>query len=666
MFRRQPTGDAEPERSFFDKENHLSKNELAQRQDPSAFFAGVLALILLCISNPAFAEVAIETSVSRSRVAVGEELQLDLIITNAEGKISTPNISSIQGFTSYSQGRSQEIQIINGRTSSKSIFSYILIANELGQKTIGPFEINIGDKTYKVAPVKVEVVQNGGGGPSSGGPMVYSQTSVSSPNPRALPTEGVSDRDIFVKVWLDKDTGVVNEPAMLAYTLYTRLSATYRGFEKEPETTGFWIEDFPPDKTIRRTEQILNGSRYVVADVRKIALFPTQSGVYTIEPGVLSAAIEVRSQDSFDNFFSSNVFGRRSFPSTFISQIIEKKIPAEKVVLTVDALPEAGKPSSFKGAVGNYRIESSLDKQEVEAGNPVTFRLRLSGQGNISTVELPAIDKLENFKIYDSSTSTNISKNRLIVEGEKVVETVMVPKKEGDTVIPSLIFSYFDPKLHEYKQLRTVMQRLKVLPGVLEAQDNSSGGSSVSPITPAEKEDVLFLGKDIRYIKPVDDGKKLPDKELYRRGWYWVLDLVLAIMGTLFMFFSRREPDASQEAAARSRRSKQTANKKLKSAAKFLKEGKKEEFYAEISRAVHGYFSDKLGLPKSSSWISFEELEHEAATKVDAKLLEQVRQLFDRMAAGRFSTLGSDAQEMKVLYESVAQVITDFEKARIR
>ncbi len=624
----------------------------------------VSLFILLCASSLAFAEVAIETSVNRSRVSIGEELQLDIIITNAEGKISTPTISSIQGFTSYSQGRSQEIQIVNGQTSSKSIFSYLLIANELGPKTIGPFEIGIGGKIYKVAPVSVEVVQNSSG---NARPPVYSQTPVSSPNPRALPTEGVSDRDIFVKTWLDKDTVVVNEPAMLTYTLYTRLSATYRGFEKEPETTGFWIEDFPPEKTIKRTEQILNGSRYVVADVRKIALFPTQSGVYTIDTGVLSAAIEVRSQDSFDSFFSTNVFGRRNFPSSFVSQVVEKKLPADKVVLTVKTLPESGKPADFKGAVGNYRIEGSLDKQEVEAGNPVTFRVRLSGEGNISTVELPSIDKLDHFKIYDSSTSTNISKNRLIVEGEKIVETVMVPKKEGDFVIPILSFSYFDPKAQIYKQLRTASGRLKVLPGAPEAEDNPAKGSFVSSVTPATKEEVSFLGKDIRYIKSVDDGKKLSLPELYQRQWTWVLNLILAACAVFFMVFSSRKEDSVQSAqgAARSRHSKQVADKKLKTALRLLKEGKKDEFHAEISRAVHGYFSDKLNMP-SSSWVGFDDIRRQVEAKTDPKLLDETRDLFERMGEGRFSSVESDANQMQTLYAAAARVIASFEKARIR
>jgi hypothetical protein len=116
-------------------------------------FLLVLFLSGVCI-HPAFAEVSIETSVSRSVVAVGDELTLDIIISNANGSISKPNFPSIDGFTSYSQGHSQQISITNGSMASTSIFSYVLIANSVGKKTIGPFEVSIGGRVYKAAAVK--------------------------------------------------------------------------------------------------------------------------------------------------------------------------------------------------------------------------------------------------------------------------------------------------------------------------------------------------------------------------------------------------------------------------------------------------------------------------------------------------------------------------------
>ncbi|HLD75771.1 MAG TPA: hypothetical protein VI874_02025, partial [Candidatus Norongarragalinales archaeon] len=91
---------------------------------------------------------------------------------------------------------------------------------------------------------------------------------------------------------------------------------------------------------------------------------------------------------------------------------------------------------------------------------------------------------------------------------------------------------------------------------------------------------------------------------------------------------------------------------------------KADEFAAELSRAVHGYFSDKLGL--SGKWAAFEEIENIARAKTDPVLLDRARELFDRMAAGRFSSAGYDEEGMRSLYESAKDVITAFEKVRIR
>ena len=177
---------------------------------------------------PAWAdrEVSIETSVSSSRVEVGERITMDIVVSNAPGKISSPQIGTIDGFAIYSQGHSQEISIINGQMSSRSVFSFVLVANSQGKKTIGPFQVMIGGRVFKTSPVEVEVVSTVRPGSSVrvGNPA----SPVSAPPARALPQGQVTDKDIFVQAWIDKDDVYINEPVMLTYTFYTRLSATYK------------------------------------------------------------------------------------------------------------------------------------------------------------------------------------------------------------------------------------------------------------------------------------------------------------------------------------------------------------------------------------------------------------------------------------------------------
>ena len=132
-------------------------------------------------------------------------------------------------------------------------------------------------------------------------PVPQDQTFVVSPG---------TDDNIFVQAWVDRKTLYQNEQMLLTYSLYTRYDTRYEGFDKEPETSGFWIEEFPMGRDVPRETVRQNGKRYVKADVKKLALFPTAPGNYTIQPGTLKVSIreEPQGSNAFDEFFSDSFF----------------------------------------------------------------------------------------------------------------------------------------------------------------------------------------------------------------------------------------------------------------------------------------------------------------------------------------------------------------------
>lgn len=633
-----------------------------------ALFAA-LSAVLSAPLRAAESDLSIETSVSASRVELGGQITLDIIISNAPGKIASPTIGTLDGFTAYSQGHSQEISIVNGRMSSRNVFSYVLVAHSVGKKSVGPFQLTVDGKPFKVAPVQVEVVP-GDPSPSPAGPAAYTWTGQASP-PQGAPARSVpgdvSDEDIFVQVRPDKSEVYVNEPIMLTYTFFTRLPATYKGFEKEPVTTGFWVEDFPPEKTIRRQQKFINGSRYVVADVRKIALFPTEAGVFTFEPGVLAADVEIRQNDSFDDFFSNNIFGARRFSAPLLSQIVSKKLALAPVTLTVKALPAEGRPAGFTGAVGNYLMEGSVDKNEVQAGDPITYRVRVWGRGNINTLTMPEAPKLPDFKVYDASASTNVSKEKLIVEGEKVAETVMVPKNPGTYTLPPVSFSYFDPDDKTYKLMKTEPQTIKVT-GSAQADEPSAALTSTasSGLEPEEKKDVAVLSHDIRFIKTQPAPRSIGGLDLWRKPLYWLAVLIFGagwiVLGVLASV--RREDGLSGLKDAKFRRSHAIARQKLKGARSLMRVEKQDEFYAEISRAVYGYFGDKLGM--SPSAVSLPVIESRTGDELSSELFSDTKKLFDELSAGRFARSSKSKEDMHELYALADRVITFFEKVKLK
>lgn len=348
-------------------------------------------------------------------------------------------------------------------------------------------------------------------------------------------------------------------------------------------------------------------------------------------------------------------------------QVVPKVLRADSVKIIAKALPETGKPAGFTGAVGRYEIESSIDKNRVEAGDPVTFRVRIKGQGNINTVQTPKLPKMDDFKVYDSSSSANILKERLLVEGEKVTETVIVPRKPGTYEIPPISFTYFAPESASYVTVKSEAHRLEVT-GTAPSEPSSSlaGNSASETIFGVEdKEDADLAARDIRYIKVLDNGNHVPEKDIYRQPLYWALNGVLLLLAAAGAFLSRRRTQVSTDAkGSRLRRSHSVARAKLKAAAHLMKQGKNEPFYAELSRAVTGYFADKFNLPVHG--VTLERLEELANEHVTAEQMNKIRRLFEEMSMGRFSTAQKGSEDMKDLYEHADDVITAFEKVKLR
>jgi hypothetical protein len=75
----------------------------------------------------------------------------------------------------------------------------------------------------------------------------------------------------------------------------------------------------------------------------------------------------------------------------------------EPVAIKVAALPEKGKPSNFSGAVGNFKLESSVDKF-LQRPRWVNLKVTLTGIGNLKTITEFYPD-LPGFKIHSSKSN---------------------------------------------------------------------------------------------------------------------------------------------------------------------------------------------------------------------------------------------------------------------
>ncbi len=539
-------------------------------------------------------------------------------------------------------------------------FSYVLLPKVPGKYNLGPIDVTINGQVFKTESLEIEVL----GGSSAGGssvpavvPQTAPMTSVTQPQQPSQASFQPDDDNIFVKAWVDKTSLYPNEQILLTYSLYTRYDTRYEGFQEEPQVSGFWIEDFPMDREIPRQTVSVNGKRYVQADIKKVALFPTTAADYTIQPGVLKASIreEPKSSSMFDEFFNDSFFSGGGF----FARRQDRLLKPPPINLTVKPFPEAGKPASFQGAVGNFRLSATADKQSLKQNEPLTVKLVVEGQGNIETLNKPPLPDLPQFKIYESDTSSELYKTGDVIGGRKTFEIVFIPTEPGKFKIPSLEFSFFNPPSGRYVTLKSPEFSLEVKPSdqTFRLPKSLSQEEAFKKEIQVEGRDILFIRENI----PSEQGSVL--FHLAVQGMAALNVLLTAMVFYGFWNRHRERIFARDEGLKRKYFARAQAEARMRKLKKFYfsrSEKSPMAYYEEIEKILTAYLADKFNL--SAHGITRQELE---ATLVrflgDGDPLYQsivkFYQLCDESRFGKGGVPGFEKDEaLKMLRQTLARV----------
>ena len=624
-------------------------------------------LFLLFAVTPALKaeDVSVTSAFDKRSVHVNEEIHLTIRIHGARGNIPAPRLPSFRGFDTFYTGRASNITFINNVSTSSVEFSYVLVPKAAGRFTLDPIEVTVGGKSFRTDPVEIEVLADSGranqqtasppafpvppapAAPSGAGGYVPQE-----PPPSFRP----DDDNIFVKASVDKVSAYPNEQVLLSYSLYTRYDTRYEGFEEEPQVSGFWIEEFPMERDIARETVHVNGKRYVKADIKKIALFPTAPADYTIQPGSLKVSIREEPQSSsvFDEFFNDSFFSGGSFFARRENRVLKPP----PIVLTVKPFPTEGKPENFDGAVGNYRLSSSVDQTSVKQNEPVTVKIVIEGEGNIETLNKPKIPELPNFKIYDSDTASQLFKTGNVIGGRKTFEIIFIPTQAGRVVIPKFSFSFFNPARAAYQTLQTEEFALNV--------DASSQPFEIPPsLSQRElfKKDIELESRDIRYI-----WDKLPSET--ERKFLRLFDQGLAIANGLLawavlfgLWRQRQERIFAKDGALKrkhfARAAAESRMRRLKTLGHAGKE-KAEIFFEEIEKILIQYLSDKFTFSAFGTTRLDLEQRLEAVLGPGDPLPKNILHLFQICDESRFARgevlQEQKAEALKILREAITRV----------
>lgn len=131
----------------------------------------------------------------------------------------------------------------------------------------------------------------------------------------------------------------------------------------------------------------------------------------------------------------------------------KNKIVSNRVKLNVRKLPE-GSPEYFKNAVGNFTVSVYNDlKEKVEVKKPLRVIVKVSGEGNLTDMELPRIAPSPDYEVFNPKITSNAAPGTTGMKGEIVANYVVIPKKSGTIFIKTEPFAFFNPTSKEYIDL---------------------------------------------------------------------------------------------------------------------------------------------------------------------------------------------------------------------
>lgn len=575
----------------------------------------IFIVALLAISQLAMAQVRFTARVNKNHVGKNEEFTLEFTVNAMARNFEAPDLSDF--YVLRGPSRSQSTQIINFERSEQMSISYVLRPKTTGMLSIASATIVVDGTEYRSQPLAIQV-------------------SDESPR-RNDPNDpySIAAKSAFIKVVTSKTTVYQGEPFVASYKLY--FNADIGRFEvlEQPDFTGFYKSDIEL-KTIKQDQETYKGERFNTGIIGQMVLIPQRSG--SIRPGLveikLPTAVPTNRRD---------IFGRT------VTQTVNQTSTDNFPGIMVKALPDKGKPSNFDGAVGDYKLDVSLSREELTANESVTLTIKVSGSGNIKLIDLKKPEIPSAFEAYDPKYSESISVNGGGMSGSKTYEYLLIPRYGGTYKIPEVKFSFFNPRTARYETLTSPEKEITVTGG--KPMPGSSGG-----VVSGEKEDVNFIGKDILFIKTKSGAfKKQGESFLNSAGFYAGLGTIgatFAGMIAFFLFTTTRKVDMRQ---TKSLKASKMARKHLSQAKKELDTGNSEAFYLELSSALWGYFSDKFSIPQSKLT---KDLIHETLLEkgIDKSTADHVNNIMNRAEMARFTTASSTTPSAD--YEETALLIT--------
>jgi len=237
----------------------------------------------------------------------------------------------------------------------------------------------------------------------------------------------------------------------------------------------------------------------------------------------------------FNNpFFNDPFFG---FGREESLQVVSNTLDLE-----IKPLPNKDRPTSFQGAIGDLKINSNPDKNQVSVGDPIRLTCTIHGSGNFAAMPAPDLSFGDKFKVGPPAFS--FSGNSMTKqEGSQTFEYIVTPLEAGILEIPPISFAYFNPEKEQYFSLNTSAHRIRVDPGKEWIAPADTTLSSAPKQVPQKQVQDLFQTDS-------DPGVWVTSLSLVdpiHSASFWILQVVLFLTVLVVIYLRIRKRKSASE-----------------------------------------------------------------------------------------------------------------------
>ena len=561
-------------------------------------------------------QVEFTAEVSKNQLGANERLRIEFTMNRNGDNFTPPNF---QGFTVV-MGPSQSISNswINGvRTFSQS-YIYILQPTSKGKHTIGAATVDIEGHTYRTKPIEITVtgeVQN---------PSIDKNSN------------DVARESFFLLAEVSKPNPYLNEAVTVIYKLYVGNQIALNSLEwlTTPKYPNFWSQDLKMQQ-YEIDNCNYQGKPYRCITVKKVVLYPQKTGVLTLEPLTMDAALSVPT-------------GQRDFFGRPYYEEVSRRVTSGNRTLNVKELPQEGKPDSFGGAVGDFSFNVTTNKLTLKANESLQLKVEVSGSGNLKLFDLPKPIFPSSLEVYAPEQKDDINTTLQGMNGRVEHTYTIVPEYKGKYPVAGLTFSYFNPVTQKYITVKTDDLLIDVTEG--PAADSNTTANSDTSATPTDNS--FTPAQTNAQLQPI--GKR----SFFGSAGYYLWSLLpLLIIPIVLLWWRAQQRRAGDIEGNKVRVANRLAKKYLGEAKRKL--GDKATFYEALERALHNYLKAKLKIETaemSKDTISELLLQRQA----DEATVSQFIKLLANCEMARYAQHSEAAMERD--FEDAVEVISGLDK----